>query len=73
MDGRAFWLIGRLTDPEPYNAPFWRSDELAIPTLAPPTVFSAVSDGPELHATAKTTAAPINARLIIVPSLSSLS
>jgi hypothetical protein len=33
--GQAFWLVSRFTDAEPYRAPFWRSDWLDIPTLAP--------------------------------------
>jgi hypothetical protein len=33
--GQAFWLVSRFTDPEPYRAPFWRSDWLDIATLAP--------------------------------------
>lgn len=35
VDGSAFWLLSRYTDPQPYAAPYWHSEWLPIAGVAP--------------------------------------
>jgi hypothetical protein len=35
VDGRAYWIVGRYTDTQPFLAPYWQSTSQLLPAMAP--------------------------------------